>query len=54
MLHLQARIHLEEVELAVLGEELDGSGADVSHLLDQGDRGLAHLVAEFVGQARRR
>ena len=40
MLHLQARVHLDEVELAVLVEELDGAGAAVLELLHgRGDGG---------------
>ncbi len=45
MLHLEPGVHLEEEELAVLEEELDGAGADVAHGPGGGDRGSAHLFA---------
>ena len=46
MLDLQPRVHLHEIERAVLlGDELDGAGADVADGLRRGDRGLAHRAA---------
>ena len=42
MLDLQPRVHLEEVELAALIEELDGAGTLVSAGLADPDRRLAH------------
>ena len=48
MLHLHARVHLEEVEVVVLvDEELAGAGADVAHGLGRGDRRLAHALAQL-------
>ena len=35
MLDLQARVHLDEVELAVLVEELDGAGAGIAEIGDR-------------------
>ena len=32
MLDLQARVHLDEIELAVLVQELDGAGAQIAEL----------------------
>src|SRR5262249_27418112 len=47
MLDLQTRIHLDEVELAVLIEELDGTCAAIADLLHRlGDRG-ADLLARL-------
>ena len=48
MLHLQARVHLDEEELAVLVEELDGAGAAVLSLCMAGDGG-----ADLLARARR-
>ena len=46
MLDLQPRIHLHEVEPAVLlGDELDGARADVADRLRRRDRGFAHRAA---------
>ena len=43
MFDLQTRIHLHEVERAVLlGDELDGAGADIADGLRGRDRGVAH------------
>ncbi len=45
MLDLDARVHLDEIELAVLVEELDGADAEIVDLAHRlGDR-LADLVA---------
>ena len=41
MLDLQARIHLDEIELAILVEELDRADAEIAELLDGGGDGLA-------------
>src|SRR4029450_10281268 len=45
MLHLQARVHLDEEEFAVLEQELDGAGAAVAELLHGVDRDLADMGA---------
>ena len=45
MLDLDARVHLDEVELAVLVQELHGADALVSHLALRLGDGLADLVA---------
>src|SRR5690348_3473256 len=45
MLDLDARIHLDEEELAVLEQELDGAGALVAELRDGAGRDLAELRA---------
>jgi hypothetical protein len=46
MLHLQARVHLEEIELAVLVEqELDGAGVGVAHLCARPVRRIRHAMA---------
>ena len=42
VLDLEAGVHLEEVELAVLVEELDGAGVDVVAALGDRHGGLAH------------
>ena len=49
MLDLQARVHLDEVELAVLVEELDRAGAAVAELL----HGLGDGRADLLARARR-
>ena len=56
MLDLQARIHFEEEEAAVLaGDEFDRAGGIVIHGLGERDRLLAHLAACcFVEQRRGR
>ena len=54
VLDLEAGVHLEEEELAVLVEELDGAGVDVAARLGDLDRGLAHGLADLVGEVRRR
>ena len=54
VLDLQPGVHLQEVELAVLVEELDGAGVDVAARLGDLDRGLAHGLADLVGEAGRR
>ncbi len=45
MLHLETRVHLDEEELAVLIEELDGAGAAVFELPHRRGDCLADLVA---------
>src|SRR3569623_1209485 len=52
MLDLQTGVHLDEEELAVLPQELDGADAEVADLLDGLDDGLADLVAAFGRQGR--
>ena len=55
MLDLQPRVHLHEVEAAVLvGDELDRAGADVADGARGRDRGLAHLAPARFGHAGRR
>ena len=55
MLDLQPRVHLHEIEAAVLvGDELDGAGAHVVHGLGRIDRGLAHRGATRRRHAGRR
>ena len=43
VLDLQARVHLDEVELAVLEQELDGADAAIAELLHGVDRDLADM-----------
>jgi hypothetical protein len=52
VLHLQPRVHLQEEELAVLEEELDGAGVDVAAGLRHLHRGLAHRLALVGLEAR--
>ena len=54
VLDLQAGVHLEEEELAVLVDELDRAGVVVADGLGRLHRGLAHRLLDAVGQARRR
>ena len=52
VLDLEAGVHLEEEELAVLVEELDRAGVDVAARLGHLHRGLAHGPADLVGEVR--
>ena len=52
VLHLQPGVHLQEVELAVLEEELDRPGVVVAAGLRHLDGGLAHGPAHLVGEGR--
>ena len=54
VLDLEPGVHLEEEEVAVLEEELDGAGVDVAARLGHLDRGLAHRLANLVGEVGRR
>ena len=55
VLHLQARVHLEKVEVARrVDEKLDGAGAHVADGLAGGDGGGAHLTPELVVDGWRR
>ena len=55
MLDLEAGVHLEEVEGAVLpGDELDRAGGIVVHRLGERDRLLAHLAPRRLVEQRRR
>src|SRR5829696_1439647 len=54
VLHLQAGVHLQEEELAVLVDELDGAGVVVTDGLGGLDGGRTHGVLDAVGQSRRR
>ena len=49
MLDLDARIHLDEVELAVLVEELERAGAAIADRAAGLDAALAHLAALLGG-----
>ena len=53
VLDLEAGVHLEEEELAVLVEELDGAGVVVAGGDGDLDGGLAHLLADLGGERRR-
>ena len=48
VLHLEARVHLEEPELAVLVEALDGARVHVAARARHLHRGLAHRGADRV------
>ena len=52
VLDLQAGVHLEEEELAVLEEELDGAGVDVVARVGHLHRGVAHRGADVGGERR--
>ena len=54
MLDLHARVHLDEVELAVLVQKLEGAGTAVADLATGLGAAFAHAVALFLGDARRR
>ncbi len=55
MLDLQPRVHLQEIEAAVLaGDELDGAGAIVADRLGERDRLLAHCCARLGIEQRAR
>ena len=45
MLDLDARVHLDEIELAVLVEELDGADAEIGDVAHRFRHRLADLVA---------
>jgi hypothetical protein len=49
MLHLHAGVHLDEIELVVLIEELEGAGAAVADLLAGGGAALADLLDQLGG-----
>ena len=53
VLHLEAGVHLEEPEVAVLVEALDGAGVDVAAAARDLHRGLAHRGADLVAQRGR-
>ena len=54
MLDLQARVHLEEIELGAVEQELDRAGAAITDRLCRRHRRCAHRRARRVGQARGR
>ena len=54
VLHLEARVHLEEEEVAVLEEELDGAGVRVAARLRDLDGGLTHGRPDIRREGRRR
>jgi hypothetical protein len=51
VLDLQAGVHLEEEEVAVLVDELDGPGVVVADGLGRLDRGVAHGRFDAIGQS---
>ena len=53
MLDLQPGVHLDEVELAIFVEKLDGAGAAILHALHRVDADLAHALA-LLGTDHRR
>src|SRR5205807_10129516 len=55
VLDLQPRIHLHEIEIltVMLGDELDGAGADIADRTRRGDRHFAELVALSLAEPRR-
>ena len=54
VLDLEAGVHLEEIELALLEEEFDRPGVVVATGLADLDGGLAHGSADVVREGRRR
>jgi hypothetical protein len=56
MLHLQARVHLEEIEVLLpVDDELDRPGAGIAHRLASATGLFAHRLARFgVEEGRRR
>ena len=50
MLDLDAGVHLDEIELAVLIQELDGADAEILHVLHRLGAGRADLGARGGGQ----
>ncbi len=50
VLHLEPRVHLEEVELPVLEQELDGAGVLVAARPGDPHRRLAHGLTDVVGE----
>ena len=55
MLHLNAGVHFDEVELAILvHEELDGAGVLVADIGEAAAEGLADLFAHLRGDLERR
>ena len=53
MLHLQPRVDLEEVEMAVGEDELDRPRVDVSGRPRRADRGVAHGRTDLRSEGRR-
>src|SRR6202008_4956658 len=53
MLDLDAGVHLDEIELAVLVEELDGADAEIFHLLHRLGDGEPNLLARGGVERRR-
>ena len=54
VLHLQTRVHLEEEELAVLIDEFDRAGVEVTNGLGCLHGGFAHCIFHAIGQRRSR
>ena len=54
MLHLQPRVHLQEVVIAVQIEELDRAGPHILHRARRPHRRLAHAGAQLRGGHGRR
>src|SRR5207245_6894294 len=53
MLDLDAGVHFDEIELAVLVEEFDGADAEIFHVPHRLGAGLANLGARGGGEHRR-
>src|SRR5260370_12701640 len=53
MLDLKARVHFHEIEGVALGDELDGTRADIADRAGRGDCDIAHPAPLRVTQARR-
>ena len=52
MLHLQARIDLEQVKFAILQQELDGAGTLIADRTSEANRSIAHVArANFSSTA---
>ena len=54
MLDLEARIHLDEIEGAVLENELHRAGAAIIHRAHRREGGLIKLTAQLGGKTGRR
>ena len=48
MLHLNAGVHFDEIELAVLIEKFDGAGAEVFYVAHGFGDGFADLIARHA------
>src|SRR6185437_14876447 len=52
MFHLDTRVHFDEIELVVVGEELQRSGAPVTHGATPLDTTIAHDATLTCGDPR--